>query len=112
MAIRKENFITGAVGPVVYRNYRGKQIISSKARSKYYIAEGTMKNANTFGKASTFACLIRESLKDVITPNYDGTMPGRLVQEIVYTLTQARDPETNESYFWSLQFHPTQRISV
>ena len=104
MASRKGKFITGAVGPVVFRTYRGKQIISSKARTDYHIAEGTMKNANTFGKSSTFACLIRDNLKDVITPNYDGTMPGRLVQEVVYTLTNARHPETNEFYFGPSSF--------
>jgi hypothetical protein len=99
MAIRKGNFFTGAVGPIIYRTYRGQQIMSGKARTNYKIADGTMKNANTFGKASTFACQIRDSLKIIITANYDGTMPGRLIQEVVYSLKNGCDRDTGEFYF-------------
>ena len=104
MAVLKGKFIIGIVGPIVCRRHRGQQVISGKSRGKQKLSEGTKKSANTFGKASNFAHQIRDTITDVVTINYDGTMNYRLNQEVVRILTKARHPDTREFYFGPSSF--------
>jgi len=104
MAILKGKFLIGIVGSVVCRTHRGRQVISGKPRGKQKLSEGTKKSANTFGKASNFARQIRNTIADVMTSNYDGTMNYRLNQEVVHILTKARDPDTRMFYFGPSSF--------
>jgi len=104
MAVVKGKFIIGAVGPVIYKIYRGQQVITGKARGKVKISAETIKSASTFGKASSFATQLRTSVSQIVTSNYDGTMPHRLTRDIVHVLIKGLDPETGTFYFNASSF--------
>jgi hypothetical protein len=104
MAIVKGKFIVGLVGPIVYKMHRGQQVITARPRSGHKITAETKQAAHTFGKASGFASQIRQSVSDIVTKNYDGTMNYRLNQELVLILKKARDPETGAFYFDPFSF--------
>jgi len=104
MAVVKGKFIIGAVGPVIYKIYRGQQVITGKARGTVKISAETIKSATTFGKASSFATQLRRSVSQIVTSNYDGTMPHRLTRDIVRILIKGHDPETGTFYFNASSF--------
>lgn len=104
MAIVKGKFIIGVAGAVIYKTYRGQQVITGKARGTVKITEATKKSANIFGKSSTFACQIRLGLNTIVTKNHDGTMHFRLTQDVARIVNKALDPENSDFYFGPSDF--------
>ncbi len=96
----KGKFIKGTVGSVVYREYRGTQIVQGKPKViKSHRTEGTKKAAKTFGKASKLAGGIRWGLGYICGKFYDGTMIYRLNSEVLRCLNAIKDPETQQFNF-------------
>ena len=104
MAIIKGKFIVGVAGAVIYKRYRGQQVITGKARGTVKITEATKKSANIFGKSSSFASQIRQGLKQIVTTNHDGTMHFRLTQDVASIMNKGRDLENNVFYFGPSDF--------
>ncbi|MNX89204.1 hypothetical protein D3C86_1212110 [compost metagenome] len=81
-------FFKGMVGPVVYKQYRGMQLVTAKSRLTLSgQTANTRKAAAAFGLTSSLAADLRKNLCNVVTDFYDGTMIYRfkkLVQEAVY----------------------------
>lgn len=100
MGTIKGKFIKGQVGSVVYREYRGSQIIQGRPKViKSHRTEGTKKAATTFGKASKLAGGIRWGLGYICGKFYDGTMIYRFNTEILRCLNAVKDPETQQFNF-------------
>jgi hypothetical protein len=95
MGTVKGKFIKGKVGSVIYREYRGSQLIQGIPKKiKSHLTEGTKNAAKTFGKASKLARGMRWSLLYVCHKFYDGTMIYRLNAEILRCINAVKDPET------------------
>lgn len=100
MGTIKGKFIKGVAGSLVFREYRGLQIVQGKPRvSKSHRTEGTKNAATTFGKASKLAGGIRTGLSHVCEKFYDGTMSYRLNAEVLRCLNAAKDKETQQFNF-------------
>lgn len=100
MGTIKGKFIKGAAGSVIFREYRGVQIVQGKPRIiKSHRTEGTKKAAKTFGKASKLAHGIRWGLGYICEKFYDGTMIYRLNSEVLRCLSASKDPETQQFNF-------------
>jgi len=100
MATIKGKFIHGALGGMVYRDYRGTQIVQSMPviRKKKRTA-GTINAAHVFGKASRLAYTVRFGLDHICHKWYDSTMNYRLNSEILRCLTIAKNNETQTFNF-------------
>ncbi|MES2416613.1 MAG: hypothetical protein V4541_00410 [Bacteroidota bacterium] len=95
MANSDGKFMRGLINNLLYREYRGKQIIQSKPQMrKNHRTAGTIKAAKVFGKASKLACKIRVGLSWTTGKFYDGTMIFRLNTEILHCLNSIKDAET------------------
>ena len=95
MAKLKGKIIKGQVNNMVYREYRGEQIVQSVPRTKKKNrTEGTKKAATVFGKATKLAAQIRAGLHHTTARYYDGTMIYRLSAETLHCLNSAKDSET------------------
>ena len=81
-------FFKGMVGPVVYKQYRGMQLVTAKSTLTLASqTENTKKAAAAFGLTSSLAADLRKNLCNIVTGFYDGTMVYRfkkLVQEAIY----------------------------
>lgn len=100
MGTIKGKFIKGKAGSLVYREYRGKQIIQGIPKAiKGHQSEGTKKAATTFAKASKLASGIRWGLGYICGKFYDGTMIYRFNSEILRCLNAIKDPETQQFNF-------------
>ncbi|TCC90212.1 hypothetical protein EZ428_13100 [Pedobacter frigiditerrae] len=94
MGTIKGKFIKGKAGSLVFREYRGTQVVSGLPKViKSHRTEGTKKAATLFGKSSKLAGGIRRGLGYICGKFYDGTMIYRSNTEILRCLTAARDPE-------------------
>lgn len=88
-------FIRGLMNDVVYREYRGQQILQSKPHTpKQHRTEGTEKAATVFGKASKLAAEIRVGLHHISTRFCDGKMNYRLSAEILHSLNSVKNTTT------------------
>ncbi len=79
--IDKRGMVHGTAGPVIYREYRGKNIIQAKAK-RFKQTEKTIRSASEFGLSSSAARVIRTAFE----PAYyfkDGTAAYRSTQ-LVY----------------------------
>ncbi len=95
MAKLKGKIIKGLVNNMVYREYRGEQVIQSAPNTKKKNrTEGTKKAASVFGKASKLAAEVRAGLDHTTTQFYDGKMIYRLSAEILHCLNSVKDTET------------------
>lgn len=105
MATIKGKFIHGVIGGMVYRNYRGQQIVQSTPviREKNRTA-GTVNAARVFGKASKLAYVVRFGLEHICHKWYDSTMNYRLNAEILRCLTMAKNNETQAFNFSTEMF--------
>jgi hypothetical protein len=105
MGTIKGKFIKGKAGSLVYREYRGKQIVQGIPDViKTHRTEGTKKAAKIFGKASKLAGGIRWGLAYACANFYDGTMIYRFNTEILRCLNAIKDPETQQFNFSSDSF--------
>lgn len=94
MGTIKGKFIKGKAGSLVFREYRGSQVVSGMPKViKGHRTEGTKKAATLFGKSSKLAGGIRWGLAHVCGKFYDGTMIYRSNAEILRCLTAARNAE-------------------
>lgn len=104
MATQKGKFIKGTVGPVVYRPYRGKQVIQARPNfTALSQSKGTKEAASIFGIASNLAGEIRNHLEPG-TGFSDGTMFIRLTAELLYVLRGAKNPGAKKYNFKARSF--------
>lgn len=95
MAKLKGKIIKGKVNDMVYREYRGEQIIQSMPTiKKKNRTEGTKKAATVFGKATKLAAEIRVGLDHTSVRFYDGKMIYRLCAEVLHCLNSIKITET------------------
>ncbi len=100
MAKLKGKIIKGQVNGMVYREYRGEQIIQSAPLiKKKNRTEGTKKAATVFGKATKLAAEIRVGLDHTTVRFYDGTMIFRLCTEVLHCLNSVKDSHTQTFNF-------------
>lgn len=100
MAKLKGKIIRGLVNNMVYREYRGEQIIQSAPHiKKKKRTEGTKKAAGVFGKASKLAAEIRVGLDHTTVRYYDGKMIYRLSAEVLHCLNSAKVTDSQSFNF-------------
>lgn len=95
-----KNQLRGPVGPVNFRNVKGRLIVSAK------VAPGTKKQtkasivtANNFGKASATGLQIRASYRQQIVEMPDGEMHRRLNKEFTTIYNSDLDKESGTFHF-------------
>jgi len=79
-SIDKKGMVHGTAGSVIYREYRGKNIIQGKAKT-FKQTEKTIRSATEFGLSSSAAAVIRSAFE----PAYlfkDGTAAYRSTQQV------------------------------
>ena len=82
--IDKKGMVHGTAGSVIYREYRGKNIIQGKAKA-FKQTEKTIRSATEFGLSSSAASVIRTAFE----PAYffkDGTAAYRSTQQVYRSL--------------------------
>ncbi len=98
-------YIRGAVGDVVFKTHGDIQILQARPRKKKSRqSKKTKKAASIFGLASSLAAEFRRKLSALVTTFYDGTMIFRLNTEVLQSLRQANNPETNTFHFLNDSF--------
>jgi len=98
-------FLTGIVGPAVYKKYRNMQVVTAKSRlTKKQQTKNTHKAATQFGIASTLAEQFRRDAYEVITDFYDGTMVYRFRTDVQKALRQAFDAQSEAYHFTANSF--------
>ncbi|MFA4868111.1 MAG: hypothetical protein WC623_07930 [Pedobacter sp.] len=87
-------FITGKIGPTVYKKYRNKQVIQqTPVFTPSSHTEPSKITAKIFGKASTLARILRDNLSTITTEFTDGEMVNRLNSEVIHILNQCKNLE-------------------
>jgi hypothetical protein len=100
MARKEGDFLRGALGPLVLKEVRGKQIVTTKARTKKSrLSKDTIRTSNVFATASQIGTNIRNGLSGIITANYDGLMVSRMAGAVQDCLLPAQNLETEELEF-------------
>jgi len=106
MAVLTNKFFKGVLGPVVFKERKGKQQVVTK------VTPGTMKQTtatkssqHTFGMASSLGAHIREAFQYDIYGLNDGEMTPRLSGAINQSLNFCRDPESKLYYFVEDSFY-------
>lgn len=98
-------FLTGVVGPVVYKKYRNMQLVTAKSTlTKKKQTENTKKAATQFGISSALAEQFRRDATGIITDFYDGTMVYRFRTDVQKALRQAFDAQSETYHFTSNSF--------
>lgn len=99
-------FITGKIGPIVYKKYRNKQVIQqTPVFTASSHTEPSKLTAKIFGKASTLAMTLRNNLHPIITDFTDGAMINRLNSEVVHVLNQCKNIEKGTFDFHNDSFN-------
>ncbi|WP_235884554.1 DUF1398 domain-containing protein [Pedobacter hiemivivus] len=98
-------FLTGVIGPAVFKKYRNMQLVTGKSRlTKEKQTENTHKAATQFGIASTLAEQFRRDATEIITDFYDGTMVYRFRTDVQKALKQAFDAQSETYRFTTNSF--------
>jgi uncharacterized protein YbcV (DUF1398 family) len=98
-------FLTGVIGPAVYKKYRGMQVVTAKSRlTKAGQTENTKKAATQFGISSKLAEQFRRNVIGVITDFYDGTMVYRFTTAVQKALRHAFDAQSETYNFTTNSF--------
>ncbi|WP_235884560.1 DUF1398 domain-containing protein [Pedobacter hiemivivus] len=98
-------FLTGVIGPAVFKKYRNMQLVTGKSRlTKEKQTENTHKAATQFGIASTLAEQFRRDATEIITDFYDGTMVYRFRTDVQKALKQAFDAQSEAYRFTTNSF--------
>lgn len=101
MARSDGKFTRGKIGPHVYKEHRGKQVIQQlPIFTETSHTEPSKKSAKIFGMASNLAMHLRDSLHPVVTDFSDGTMVNRLNSDVVHILNQSKNTS-----FGGFSFH-------
>lgn len=98
-------FLTGVIGPAVFKKRGNVQLVTAKSRlTKAGQTKNTRKAAAQFGRTSSLAGDLRRSLTDIITDFYDGTMVYRFKTVVQQTMRQALDHQTGAYNFTANTF--------
>ncbi|WP_225874652.1 DUF1398 domain-containing protein [Pedobacter hiemivivus] len=98
-------FLTGVIGPAVFKKYRNMQLVTGKSRlTKEKQTENTHKAATQFGIASTLAEQFRSVTTEIITDFYDGTMVYRFRTDVQKALKQAFNAQSETYHFTANSF--------
>lgn len=103
MAVRRGKDYTGAIGNIIWRNYRKRMIAQSKPKRVRQTIE-TKKSATRFGIASTIAGRMRQGFR----PSYshkDGTMVNRFTTTVRSILDGCFDKAANSHTFYPDSFN-------
>lgn len=93
--IDKDGLIRGKIGDLVYRNYRGKQIIQRVA-DETKKSEKVKKNNTEFGYASGKESTLRKFYVDTLRLNHDGNLHNRHRKVLYELLIHNLDKNANE----------------
>jgi len=99
MAIKDGNFLRGALGPYVFREVHGKQIVSarpSKGSRKQTL--NTKKAATDFGITSSLGSGMRKSVRYQLADFYPHNMPNRLVSALAKSVRACRISQSTNAY--------------
>lgn len=92
--IDKDGVLRGKIGDLVYRNYRGKQIVQRVADDTKK-SENVKKNNTTFGYASSKESAIRKFFIDTLNLQNDGNLHNRhrkiLYELLIHNLDKKND---------------------
>ncbi|SDZ84868.1 hypothetical protein [Pedobacter hartonius] len=105
MARQNGKFISGVLGPLVYRVVNGKQIISTKtAPGTIKQTTDTKRSADTFGMGSSLGASIRKTLAGQLSGFYDIGMISRLNGKMAEILGTCRNPKSRLYQFETNSF--------
>ena len=90
--------LKGLIGKIVVRKGKKAQIVQSAPKNIKQTKE-TKKAANTFGRGSAVAGVLRRELNSLFEDHYDGGMINRLTTSLAAILRQCHDPKTEEFSF-------------
>jgi len=100
MARYKDNILSGKLGPYVFRNDNGRQIVTSRVASgKIKQTEQTKNAASTFGMASSLGSHIRQTFETEIAALQDREMTNRITSLLNRALILSRNPVTKKFSF-------------
>lgn len=94
MAINKNGVLSGQVGPLVYRNVDGDQIVQTKPKQNPKQTAATKEASIDFGIISKTARLIRSGLIETHQKLYDSKMVNRLNEQVSRALRANPDQTT------------------
>ena len=83
--VTKNNFLSGTINNLVFRNLNGVQVVQSKA-SKVRQTQKTKASGNEFRACSTWAKLLRQNLSSFLLHQTDSYMYRRLTGELYNAL--------------------------
>jgi len=98
-------FLTGVIGPAVYKRRGNTQLVTAKSRlNKAGQTENTKKAAAHFGVSSSLAADLRRNLKNIVTDFYDGTMIYRFKTVVQQAMRTVLDQQSGGYDFTSNSF--------
>lgn len=105
MATNHGKYLRGALGPVVYKRYRDKQIVTTKpAPGTVRQTANSQRSASTFGFGSKLGGKLRSILDHEIDGLQDGGMVNRMTTVFNLMLSDCRDPKTRVFSFREYSF--------
>ncbi len=111
--------IYGKAGTVVYRRYRGMNIVQGHPKQQQKRSSASKAAALEFGLASTTACEIRDAFKVVHRNLHDGGFVNRCNSAVYRSILACRDKERGErdihdgdvSFLEGLEFNNNSRFA-
>lgn len=98
-------FIRGAVGKTTFRKLGNKQIIQGKTdKEQISMTPATIKASYIFGRASTLASYIRDSVFQIVRSYYDSKMISRFTGQCNQIIQQAATDKDEVFHFNQDQF--------
>ena len=109
--LNAKGFLKGGIGELVFRNFRGKQVIQAKPKKSTPTA-GSVGSSLEFGLCSASAKVMREAFGAVVS-GYDGAMINRFNGVVRNSLTACRNKVCGErdlhdadlSFYHGFQFN-------
>lgn len=112
MAYIRKNFIIGTLGPLVFREVRGKNIVSTKvAKGKIKHTPNTKTVSNTFGMASALGGYMMGCFEEPLNGCQDPLLFKRLTYQIQQVLLSCRNSKTRLYDFKSDSFSPLANLN-
>ena len=105
MATNYGKYLRGTLGPLVFKGYREKQIVTTKrGRGAVKQTTNSQRSASTFGLASKLGGKLRYILGNEIGGLQDGNMVNRMNTVFNLMLSDCRDPKTRLFSFKEYSF--------
>ncbi|MBB6500703.1 hypothetical protein [Pedobacter cryoconitis] len=105
MATNHGKYLRGALGPVVYKRYRNKQVVTIKrGRGTVKQTANSQRSSSTFGLSSKLGGKLRYILDNDISGLQDGEMANRMTTIFNLMLSDCRDPKTRVFSFKEYSF--------